>query len=174
MRKMTIVAMVMIMAIASAACPGKGEHGRKGKRMGKGHGGDHFQMLIHKGKETLGLTDQQVEKIKSLRKNHRKAMVKKEADLKLTKIELEEALHGDNISKSKADALVDKMMKIQAEMKKSSIHLRIDVHKTLTKEQREKMKAMKMGKGRRGKRGCKGEHAQKGECKHGGEKAVHK
>lgn len=97
-------------------------------------------MIIEHGKEILGLSDEQIIKIKSLWKAHEINTIKSKSDLELSEIDLQEAFEGNVTDKVKIDELCDKTSKIRNKILKEKIYLRIDIENILTKEQKNKLK----------------------------------
>lgn len=92
--------------------------------------------------EQIGLTDAQVEKLKSLRSNTMKAQIRAEADIKILRLELDDLLDQDKPDLKKIDAKIDEIGKKETEMKKMMIHAMLDGKAVLTDEQLAKLKKM--------------------------------
>lgn len=145
MRK--VIAAVLVAGFALVAAQPQGMH-QRGERPGNGFGLGKIEMLLEKGKKDFGMTDDQVNKIKTMITEHKKNAIKTEADLKLARVELGEALKEETLNKTKIDGLCDKISGIENKIQKDRLHVFIDAANVLTKEQRAKLKEMKM-EGRR-------------------------
>jgi Spy/CpxP family protein refolding chaperone len=112
-------------------------HDQKG--MGQGQWWENPMVI-----KELGLTDKQTEQIDGLSLNHRKAVIKLEADLKIAEIEFRDMMEGNP---SEAD--VRKKAKALSQLKEKLQDLRLDhmlaVRKVLTPEQQKKLQDMKRG-----------------------------
>lgn len=112
-------------------------HGQKG--MGQGQWWENPMVV-----KDLGLSDKQAEQIDQLSLNHRKNVIKLEADLKIAEIEFRDMMEG---APSEAD--VRKKAKSLGQLREKLQDLRIDhmlaVRKVLTPEQQKKLQEMKPG-----------------------------
>jgi len=116
-------------------------------------------MLIEKGKQVLGLTDDQVRKIKDLQREHQVRMIKLRGEVELAELDLCTALESDDISKSKIESLADKVSGSNAKIEKERLGFMVDAFGVLNKDQRQKARALmqdrKHGK-KDGQMECKG------------------
>lgn len=112
----------------------------KGCPMMKGHDGPVFGDPAKLQKD-LGLTDAQVVKIADINKEHQKKMLDYREKLAPMKIQLQRQLLEDNVDMAKVRALIKDMSGIKAELQVLRIQHRLDIEKTLTPEQKAKMKA---------------------------------
>lgn len=151
-----VLATVIVYAAVSLSAGDKGGGGMGGgKGMGPGAGmempmGGGSGILARLGDlldnpefiEQIGLTDAQVEKLKSLRSNTMKAQIRAEADIKILRLELDDLLDQDKPDLKKIDAKIDEIGKKETEMKKTMIHAMLDGKAVLTDEQLAKLKKM--------------------------------
>lgn len=155
MKRILLVAMVAaaVSSMAVAQCPGhegkapmsgKHEmrcgmdcHGQKG--MGQGQWWENPMVV-----KELGINDKQAEQMDQISLNHRKAVIKLEADLKIAEIEFRDMMEGNP---SEAD--VRKKAKAVSQLREKLEDLRLEhmlaVRKVLTPEQQKKLKEMKPG-----------------------------
>jgi Spy/CpxP family protein refolding chaperone len=145
--------------MAAAQCPGHGDMGAmvekkeirvRMDRDGDGPGMRHMGMGRSQWWENpmvikeLGLTDKQSEQIDQLSLNHRKNVIKLEADLKIAEIEFQDLMEGEP---NEAD--VRKKAKAISQLREKLQDLRVEhllaVRKVLTPEQQKKLKDIKHG-----------------------------
>ena len=105
-----------------------------------------------RGMVALELTDEQKEKMNSLRSAHQKAMVDLRAAHAKARIDLGAIRNEDNPSASDIQAKVDAVTAAQGKIMAREIQHNIDVRNVLTAEQKEKLGEMRRG-GRMGFRG---------------------
>jgi|GEM_PF-6024230 len=91
----------------------------------------------------LGLSQKQVDKIKSASLDTDKKMITLRADTELKELDLKELLDSDSPDETKAVGLIKEIMKIKTDQKILKIKQIILVKKTLTKEQMEKLEQFK-------------------------------
>lgn len=103
----------------------------------------------------IGVSEEQVKKIKDLSIATEKKLIKICADMELKEIDLREVLDADKPDEGKAINLIKEIMKKKTEAWILKIKQRIAMKKTLTTEQMEKLKEFKrehqMGKMRKHK-----------------------
>jgi len=131
----------------------KGEHHQEGMhccRMmeGEDHEGHEFFLGM---KDDLGLSDEQVAKLKALKSESEKQAIRTKADLKIERIELHDLLSKDKVDVKGVDTKVEKMGALQTKMHKAHIHARLDAQKILTPEQLKQLREMR---GKHGRRHC--------------------
>ena len=99
----------------------------------------HSPMLMFK---KLGLDDKQKEAIRAIHLRTRKEAIRKEADLKLAKIELMEVLTKEPVDMAAAEAAVKKIEGLKTDMKMLHIRAMEEVKANLNDEQKKKFTAM--------------------------------
>lgn len=132
---------------------------RCGQRKGKGHHGDignmvcKKAMMMCKNKDELGLSDEQVERIKSLKIATKKNLIKTQAEIDIVKIDIRAEMWKDTVDAEAIKKLIDKEYELKKEKAKSSIDAYVNLKEILTEEQRKKLKTLfedyhkkKMGK----------------------------
>jgi Spy/CpxP family protein refolding chaperone len=149
--------LVSVMVLAGAAVSSYAfEHGGK-----RGHHLDFetkfFKkaMMIFSNREELGLSDEQVAKIKELKTSVKKDLIRKEAEIEITAIDIEAEAHKDPMDTNAVIKLVEKKYDLKKEKEKSLVRACAALKGTLTKEQKEKLEGLwkkcekeKMGQGR--------------------------
>jgi len=145
-----VLLVFLILAVVDrgwSQCMMMGGHEKMGHRGGmKGErGGEGFFLGM---KEALNLTDDQVAKLKAIRKETGKKQIENEAKLKNLHLELEDLLLEEKVDRNKVDSTIDQIGKLHSEMKKIAIHARLDAKALLTPEQFKKLKELK-GEGRK-------------------------
>ncbi len=106
---------------------------------GRHHRG--HRMMAHRF-EALDLTSDQKAKLKSLRADGHKAMAQLEADVKVARIELGEAIRQTTIEQADINKAVDKLNRAQSSMTSTRVNSFVKMKSVLTIEQREKMGEM--------------------------------
>lgn len=126
-------AMAMILPLVMAGMAFSQPMGPGGQGGGKE---DLPPMLIKK----LGLTEQQKDKVQSIRMSAEKGKIMLEAELHIKQIELQEELEKKNVSEKKVDKFIDEIAQLQKKMLESRIKTMLALKKVLTPEQQEKVK----------------------------------
>ena len=129
--------------------PMMGQGRGHGPMMGMGNmdmmGGD---MMCMEHARHMGLTDEQMAKIKPLHREMQKKQIRYKADIKLAEIELEEIMEVKDFDLGKARAAVKKIEDIKTDQQLEMLKEMKDVRAILTDEQFKKMckmMPMKMG-----------------------------
>jgi len=130
-----------------------GGPGEKCIKMMIGGGGDCCGMMHGRGhmkhgffvgkKEELGLTDAQVEKLKSMKLERGKRAIKEKANLKTLELELRDLMSKDEIDVKAVDRKIDQIASQRAKIHKAQVHAMLDAKKVLTPEQKKKLKESK-------------------------------
>ena len=100
------------------------------------HGGHGFFLGM---KDELGLSAQQVSKLRALKSQTEKQMIRTKADLEILEIELHDLLRQDKVNVKAVDSKVEKIGELRTGMQKVHIHARLDTKKVLTSEQMKKL-----------------------------------
>ena len=87
-------------------------------------------------KERLNLTDEQENKIESLRLSHEEAMIKLRADLELKELEIRKIRSGDNLSRDEMIRITKEISAIKNEMALARVNHQMDVYDILDANQR--------------------------------------
>lgn len=137
-------------AFADDGCCQGMKKGMCGKMMGAMHGGmenkiDLDEMfsykanLIMKNAVELGLSDDQVQKIKKLKMDTKKSMIRTDADVAVLILDIREALGKDEIDVNGTNALLDKNYSLKAQEAKTLVGAYAELKKILTKDQMKKL-----------------------------------
>lgn len=139
------------------------EHGRGGYGMGMpGHHastGHLLRGLLHSQKE-MGLSEEQVNKLKTIQLDLDKTRIKTEADIMVAEREAEALIEDSKSDLSAIEAKIKQSEGLQTGLRMAAIKARRDALATLTPEQSERLKAvherMKSMRGMEGMGGMKG------------------
>lgn len=116
-----------------------GGHGLSGH---KGfHGKNPFKHVLC-FKKKLGLTEKQIEQIKSEEFEYKKMKIQANADHAIAHMELDRLVHAETIDESKIRSLADRISKIKSRTIHATIEAKIAILKILTPEQRRKVNKM--------------------------------
>ena len=155
----------MTMFLAAALLAGLPAIGQaepdKEKGMHQGGHSDHdraahnfVDMIFHslfKQAKDLGLTEEQMTKLKSLKTDYDKAKIRGEADLKLAEVDVQALAHDDKAEMSAIEAAVRKSETAHANLRIEGIKTVRVAFSILTPEQKEKMRASRAMKHEGGK-----------------------
>ena len=122
-------------AFADGGCKGKGGHGLDDKFYMKAK-----MALSHE--DDLGLSDDQVKKIKDLKHKIKKDVIRADADVEIIIVDIESAMWEDTIDIEAVNKLLDKKYDIMKGKAKEIVAACSELKEILTKEQKDKMKAM--------------------------------
>ena len=144
--KMKMVTSLMLALMLAAAVPMayayechmmkdscRGQAGFEGKFCHKAH-------FILENEEELGLTAEQVGKIGDLKLQTKKALIKKEADIKVLALDVMAKLHADTIDTKAVSELIDKKYELKKEEAKLVVESIASLKGILTDEQTKKLK----------------------------------
>lgn len=118
---------------------GYGEHGRgvKGRHGGAGHFLRH--LLMHQ--KEIGLSEEQVGKIKTIQFELDKTRIRTEADIQVAERELHELIRDDKVDLASIEAKLKQGASLEVSLRLASVKARREALALLTPEQREKEKA---------------------------------
>lgn len=171
MKRIVILLIVVVFTGTAAAQMhghGMGQMGKMG--FNKSDCGNRFEGKKHHANilmfaDELGLNNQQIDNIKSMRLSHQEAMIDLRADLKKLQLRLRDAMHSDTPDKNGALALNADISKLKARLSEMMLSHKFEVHELLTPDQIEKLKQLKSERKliERGQRGQgRGAHNFKG------------
>lgn len=128
-------------------------HGRMGQKNDLEEMFYHKTRLIMENAAELGLSDEQVQKIKTLELATKKSMIKSKADIELLALDIEDALKKDEIDVNNVNAVIDKKYGLKAQEAKTLVSACAEVKNVLNKDQMKKLrdiwKEKKAGEGKR-------------------------
>jgi Spy/CpxP family protein refolding chaperone len=93
----------------------------------------------------IGLTEQQVAEIRRIHTEGRKASIRRNADLRIARMELEELMGAATVDEAKVAARVKTIGELQAAALKERTESRLAVRRLVTAEQYQKMQQAKRG-----------------------------
>lgn len=139
-----VLAFASTYALADSCSTGKCDMMHKNcKMMSKMDRGDMFSckahFIVEKASE-LGLSDDQVEKVKALKYSAKKNLIKKDADIETLALDIKEALGKDEVDLNAVSSLIDKKYAVKAERTKDLVKACVNVKKILTNDQQKKLK----------------------------------
>jgi Spy/CpxP family protein refolding chaperone len=146
----SLFALTVGMSTAWANEPGYGKegHGSGGHSSMGGHGGGIMhnstgQLIRHllKHEQDIGLTAEQVTKLKDMQLNLDKVRIKTEADIQVAERELKALMEDEKLDLGAIEAKLKQSGDLQVGLRMTSIKARRDVYALLTPEQRVKEKA---------------------------------
>ncbi len=114
-----------------------------GQMMEMDKSGDMMGMCLENA-EMIGLTDDQLMKMKTMHRTMQKKQAQFKADQKIAKIELMEVMDVKDFDLDKANSAVKKMADIKTAYELEKLKSKQEMHKMLTEEQFKKMKKMMM------------------------------
>lgn len=188
-RWMSVIAGVACL-IATTALPGLADEGHGGMKHGQAQGGHeqeeqgeqggHYLKHLLKHAKEIGLTSEQVGKLKQMQLDCKRRHIKMDADIKIAKLELHALLEDEQAELSAIQAKVDQLKKAEGELLVEAVKTKREAMALLTPEQKEKDRAhheqMKsageeqhgggMGRGGMGRGGMGGGGQQGGEQQH--------
>ena len=145
-RGLTIVlAFALLFVFSTEVCFAQGCGGCKQSKGGYAEGKDKVQMKaikLLKFKDELGLSDDQVEKIKELRLKAKKESVKQAAEIEIIALDIKAMLGKDPIDTTAINALIDQKYELKKAKAKSSIAALADLKSVLTAAQMDKLKEL--------------------------------
>ena len=153
--KRIFLALLLTVAFAVPAFSQMNHHEGKGMQ-GKGHTGGHHQMMemgdmdkmgnmmgmCLQHADRLGLTDQQVVKLKAIHRALEKKQVMSKAELRIARIELTEIMEVKDFDLELANAAAGKISQIKTAQHLEMLKSMKEVRNLLTNEQFAKMKKM--------------------------------
>jgi hypothetical protein len=94
-------------------------------------------------RDKLGLSSDQVDKIKALKMATKKDLIKRKAEIDLVNIDLKSKLWEDTVDKENTKKLVDKKYELKKEKAKALIEVFAEFKNILSDEQRKELKKIK-------------------------------
>ncbi|MDO9118124.1 MAG: periplasmic heavy metal sensor [Nitrospira sp.] len=118
-----------------------GSHGGYEERMGHhGHAADHLRHML-KHQQEIGLTEEQVKKLKTVELDYDRARIKADAEILVAERELLALVEDEKTDLSALEAKVKQSEMLEVGLRMSAFKARRDALAVLTPEQREKAKA---------------------------------
>ena len=127
----------------SFACDGKGWSKHHGKDMPLDKKLFKKLHMIFSHQDELGISDDQLAKIKELKIALKKDLIQKEADIDLVKVDIRSALYEDEINLEVVNKLIDQKYETKKSKSKQVVSTIAELKKILTKDQMDKLKDLK-------------------------------
>ena len=135
-------------AFAEGGCQCKDQHHKRGMK-------DKFLHMVRFAylyQDEIGVSDEQMDKIKAMKLQFKKDHIQREADIGLVAADIKAGLWEDVIDTKALNELVDKKYDLKKEKAKSLIKALADLKQLLTAEQKDKLKNLMREKKKEGKR----------------------
>lgn len=142
-----LVVGIILSGLAFAGSQGKGDHkGFGSKQSHNGHSLEkkvfyRFHLAIANEVE-LGLSEEQYEKIKTLKINTKKDLIIKRAEIDVLKIDIKAKLWEDTIDKKGINKLIDKKYELKKEKAKALVDAYAQFKNIITEEQKKALKTI--------------------------------
>ncbi|MFQ5706013.1 MAG: Spy/CpxP family protein refolding chaperone [bacterium] len=107
-------------------------------------GAGHMQGFFLNQAESLGLNDSQIEQLQKIKTTTQKAVIRKEADLKIANLELNELMTGMKAKRSDLETKAKRVEDLRSDIRLTEFKAQLDARAVLTPEQLKKTKSMKM------------------------------
>jgi len=98
--------------------------------------------FINMNKDELGVSDEQARKVKDLKLELKKTLIKKQAEIDLLALEIKSGLWEDTVDTAALSELIARKYELKKEKAIAVVEAYANLKKTLTKEQMDKMKKM--------------------------------
>ncbi len=95
-------------------------------------------------RQELDISDEKLESLHKLQLNYRKQLIKTDADFKIMKMELEEALRGDDIDFDKLEGATKELVELKEKRQKQALNFLKEYYSLIDKEQRKKLKQLSL------------------------------
>jgi len=153
MGKRLAVSVLLVALLVAVSLPGavqaagygcaKGGHGyKKGKHKGFEMEIFHKAHFILKNQEELGLSEEQVERIKGLKIEVKKELIKRRAEIEILAVDIKAKMHEGEIDIKAVNKLIDKKYELKKEKAKYLIKTYVELKSILTEEQKQSLKAI--------------------------------
>lgn len=104
----------------------------------------HMQGFFLNQAEALGLNDSQIAQLRKIKTTTQKEVIKKEADLRIAQLELNELMRDSKTNRSALEAKAKKVEELRMDIRLTEFKAQLDARAVLTPEQLKKAKSMKM------------------------------
>jgi Spy/CpxP family protein refolding chaperone len=116
---------------------------RGGMGFGRGIGGGMGIGILERDaalRERLNLTDQQLERLRTLRSEHQKAQIRQQAELRVKQLELAEQLRGDSPDRARVERLMREANELRFAQRKAAVDHLFATRDVFTDEQRAELR----------------------------------
>jgi len=97
--------------------------------------------------EKLALTDEQRERIRTIREKQERAAIQQRAKLETARLDLRQLLRGEKPDRAALDAKIDEIARLRAQDAKARIGTLLEIRGVLTPEQQQKLRSLRDGLG---------------------------
>lgn len=94
-------------------------------------------------RQELGLTDEQMNKLRQMRNQSRRNSIRSRAEIQIKELELGEQLEAARPDRAAIDRLVREMADLRAQQMKAMIDMRLGLQDVLTADQRQKLRGLR-------------------------------
>jgi len=137
-----------------------GDFGGGGRMGGRGFGGGDFMFgrLLRDSdlRKQVGISDDQVAKIRQQESEFRKTEIRDRADLEVKRLDLKDLLESDNPDRAAIDSKLQEISASQMALEKAAIDHSLDMRTAITPAQREKIRQIMKDRWQRGGPGGQG------------------
>ncbi len=98
--------------------------------------------FINMNKDELGISDEQVKKIKDMKLDLKKTLIKKQAEIDLLALEIKSGLWEDTVDTAALSVLIAQKYELKKDKTIAVVEAYANLKKTLTKEQMDSMKKL--------------------------------
>ncbi|MFC1658669.1 Spy/CpxP family protein refolding chaperone [Candidatus Omnitrophota bacterium] len=98
--------------------------------------------MILKNQDKLGLSDEQIAKVKDLKLQSKKDTIKQDGEIETIALDIKSKMYEDSVDAEAINALIDKKYELKKEKAKSSVAAYIQLKSILTEEQLGQLKEL--------------------------------
>lgn len=144
MKAKAILAVILMLGLVLGGLAAEGHAFDFGKKKSEGLEDKFCKKagFLLSNEEELGLSDDQVKKIKDLKLKTKKDLIKMDADVKIAELDVKDSLYQDTIDVASVKALIDKKYDLKKDKAKMLVSSYAALKDILTKEQKDKMKEL--------------------------------
>jgi Spy/CpxP family protein refolding chaperone len=102
--------------------------------------------MMMRAAKAIGLTDEQMNRLRGMRVAHQREMIRLRADAQIARLDLEEALRQPNAKFADVKAKVAAISALHGQMMEKKVAFRLDARQVLTPEQQQKLRELMMGR----------------------------
>ena len=137
------IVLMLLVCFALSATYVYAERGMKKDHKGDLGGKFYYKvMMVIKNQEELGLSDEQVKKLKDLKLTTKKEAIRKKAEIDMLAIDIKAAMWEGVIDVNAVNVLIDKKYELKKEKAKALVAADVELKSILTEEQQKKLKSL--------------------------------
>ena len=141
MKRMAVLIVILSCFLVTSAYADSREKSRH-----KGYGLDtkifHTIHLALKNKDELGISDEQYEKLKTLKANTKKDLIKRKAEIDIIGVDIKSKLGEDTIDTKSINKLIDQKFELKKAKAKSLVEAYAAFQNILSDDQKKKLKVI--------------------------------